>query len=355
MSTGKRKKNQRHSVVSPEQDTRTFMQLSKDVAVESVSLSQRDNPVFRKDKIVLIFNSFFYMLNKPTSKNAEILSLLKSLGDVMEYLTDNMLVEISSSSFCCQAIAQCVTMWRTVIECTTTPTVYLSHDSYHSALVCMLNLVERASVLKLLIDCLFKVNVLEKFFEDLAYCVHHDVTYFTQEMGLDVLCRCFIYLTRAGDKRSNTIADALPVCLHHCFQSVDTSLSLLKDMRVALNDVNRNSDKITSVHCKNIFFASPDNAWTTSTSATNYSLCSEKKCHANCWIDMNARSISFLQGKGPDERMIKIPYCDIRRIHFAEATNTMQVCACMCVVASILFFSSIIVGKTPSQFAIYVA
>ena len=138
-----------------------------------------------------------------------------------------------------------------------------------------------------------------------------------KEIALDILCRMAMYYsiipqTKEGVMFIEKLISAMPIAVRISLKDPKVGpRGILINMRTNLNDINKTNENVNSfpITCFGIEVAR--------------SVPYKRKICGSTWLDFSKEVLSlYIPEK---DVMMKVSYHAITRVHFATATNTMQV------------------------------
>lgn len=268
-------------------------------------------------------------LSTPCSNTKLREECLKRVTLILENCDEAQLAMFASSSNFLKSLEATITSYQKSVAYPTSGNI-ISHEAYHHTLVCALTLIEPTTCLRLFVKYTKTSNILKSLVTHLCEIFKSDLAFFTQEMALDMICRVFIVSTKLKDMELvNAVKKALPTSFRVHFNSINSCICILKDMREAINEMNRETDNknISSFLVSNVYISIPPSPiYNDSIKSDNPgNMEQEKILQSNCWVDFNAKAITFLQKAQSTDIFVKIPFSDMRRVNYVTTNHSIQV------------------------------
>lgn len=275
-----------------------------------VPSDQRDGKVMA----ATLATSMMEAMKDPNPNSNVLESSIKLLVEMLDEGSESMVVKFAESVEFVRSLTKCIENRKETMN-DNPDAPFISHEVYHQTMLCILSLVESTKVLRQFIKTASEASLLFPLAVNLCAILKNDIAFYTQEMALDIVCRVSILSMKAKDaKLPAAVCAALPTSVHSYFSSVESCIEILRDTRVPLMAINSsvNNPHVTSIYATSI---SIDATAPTDGPATAGAVGMERKIQSGCYIDLNGRSLTFIQ-EGEDEGFVKIPFDEMRKINY---------------------------------------
>lgn len=267
-------------------------------------------------------------IEDPNPTGVTFESSLKILVEVLDEGPEPVVLKFAESVEFVHSLTKCIESRKETIN-DNPDAPFMSHEVYHQTLLCILSLVDSTKVLRQFIKCATDAKLLQPLAINLCAIIQSDIAFYTQEMALDIVCRVCILSMKAKDTElPAAVRRALPVCVQSYFASVDSCIEILRDTRVPLMAINNSVD---NPHVASVYVTSISVDATAADVPVRGGVGVERKIQAGCYVDLNGRSLTFIQD-GEDAGFVKIPFDEMRRVNYVNSGGS----ACAMQVQSVL-------------------
>jgi hypothetical protein len=264
--------------------------------------------------------------------------LLTSVGNLMERCSDeDVLVNFASNNGFTTLLISIISDFTMRIAPTSpmksiSPSSFSSHYCYELSLFMLLGLLDKTKVLKVFVRTVTPARI-EKLISSVCSIITRDQLYLTQvivfgvllqsslnsflrtpvqEVGLESVCRLGHYLLQHDADAFHRAMKTAPHPFRDAIARPAQIPALLRDMRPLLNKINEDNPNV---------FSHGTSSFTISTTWRKVDI--QREVHSNGWLDLCRDAVCY--NLLEDEVLIRFSYQAIKKIHFSEDNNSIQV------------------------------